>query len=145
MANLRRTFRRSIRGIFGDSNRRGHLRMSKALSMIILGMALWHTSAFALVMAGFCFLQEYWASADRDIEERRLNPCPYWMPYAVRVKHRGRLSHGIILGTLARFVYGYAPVLALWFSTAWALPSWPVLAALLGAWINDLGHLVLDL
>lgn len=144
MSNPRLLFRRTIRGVFGDSNRKGHLRMSSALSGVLVGIALWHTSAFILIMAAFCLLQEYWATADRDIEERRRNPSPYWMPYAVRVKHRGRLSHGFILGTLARFVYGYAPLLALWFSTAWSLPLWPVIAALAGAWINDLGHLALD-
>ena len=141
----RKQVRKIIRKPFGDSNRKGHLKMSQLLSGFLVGMAIHDMSWFWAVAAIGCILQEYWATADRDIEDRRKCPCPYWVPYAKKVKHRALLSHGFILGTMARFIYGYAPVLALWFSTAWTLPLWPVGAFLLGAFINDLGHSVLDL
>jgi uncharacterized metal-binding protein len=82
---------------------------------------------------------EGWATADRDIEERRKHPSWYWLPYGRMVRHRSRWSHGP-LGTLVRLAYG-------WWWLLWPLCSIaPEMAGafVLGCVVNDAGHLLLD-
>jgi uncharacterized metal-binding protein len=93
-------------------------------------------------MAGVaCYAQELFASADRDIEEKRKRPCWYWLLYGRSVKHRGWASHGLVVGTAIRLAYGW------WW---WLVPLWGFSPPLAMAWcggalLNDLGHLALDL
>ena len=150
-----------LRWLYGGSNRRHHLRMSAScagglayLSIInptatVLGYSLQmpHPGLW-LVAAVACYGHEYWAGSDRDVEPSRRPPCLYWLPYGHLVKHRGMLSHGPLIGTAVRVVYGWWPVLGgLWLlwpvSPFWAL--WLGVAMGIGALVNDIGHLLLDL
>lgn len=130
-----------LRLIFGNSNRSGHLRLSLALSVGLAVFGAASGSGWVMVAAVACYVQESWATADRDIEERRRRKSWYWLPYAYALKHRSPLSHGLGVGTAVRLAYGLWPVLLL---LAALSPS--LLAAwIVGALINDLGHLALDL
>ncbi|MBD1871974.1 DUF2227 family putative metal-binding protein [Nodosilinea sp. FACHB-131] len=133
-----------LRLIFGGSNRQHHLRMSMTLTSAIAATGYYYAYdlwPLWLTTAAACYGQEAWATADRDVEPSRKPPCLYWLPYGHIVKHRGLLSHGLVIGTVVRLAYGWWPML-------WLL--WNLLPALAVAWcvgalINDLGHLALDL
>lgn len=101
-----------------------------------------------IVAGATAYLHELWATADRDVELKRKPPCLYWLSHDHFVKHRGLMSHGLLIGTVARVIYGWWPVLLglLWLwgvSPFWA--AWLGIAIGLGCFVNDLGHLALDL
>jgi len=140
-----------IRLPFGGSDRPHHMRMALAAS-VATGLYLWSEGWgwwFSLASGVVILAHEYWATADRDIEEKRVDRDGrgtwwghwYWLRYGKLVGHRAVWSHGLVLGTLCRCVYGwwfvllplahYAPELGLWW-----------LACCL--WC-DIWHLVLDI
>ena len=132
-----------LRLIFGGSNRNGHLRLSAFLSMAIftVGPMLPWSFPWEVAAAG-CFAQEWWASSDRDEEEKRKfgNGHVWWLPFGMVLKHRSIWSHGFIIGTIVRLVYGWLPLLiVLWLLSPWLLAAW-----CLGAIVNDCGHIALD-
>lgn len=151
-----------LRLIFGGSNRPHHLRMSAFLTAFLAttafspraydwaaaqfmshGFLLSHGTYFSLMATAAiaCYLQELWATADRDVEERRKPPTWYWLPYGLAVQHRAWASHGPLIGTAIRLAYGWWPLLLLMAHGApLLLVAWCV-----GALANDLGHLALDL
>jgi uncharacterized metal-binding protein len=133
-----------LRLIYGGSNRKHHLRMSITVtSAIAVSGYHYHPDLWPLWLtaAAGCFAQEWWATADRDVEPSRKPPNLYWLPYGCIVKHRGWASHGLIIGTVVRLAYGWWPLLwLLWY----LLPALAV-AWCIGALLNDLGHLALDL
>lgn len=133
-----------IRRIFGNSNRSGHLKMSRVASGVaaftgaLLG-ASFNPLLFlpcGLIAANACLHQEYWASADRDQAE-----TGYWGLYDQWFRHRSIWSHGLIIGTVTRLLYGYWGIP---FILCYLIPptgiSWVI-----GAFINDVGHIILDL
>jgi uncharacterized metal-binding protein len=146
--------RNPLRWLYGGSNRLHHLRLSSTLSGALATLAplnpgielggywwqfphggLWLAAAIA------CYSQEWWATADRDIEPSRSWWWGhwYWLPFG-GIRHRNRLSHGLIVGTGIRLVYGwwwFLPVL-------WLLSPWAAVAWCLGALVNDVGHIFLD-
>jgi len=133
-----------LRKLYGGTNRPQHLRLSRHLALAILGGGLFHWPHHAdLVIAAAvaCICMEGWASSDRDLEENRKPPSWYWLPYGRMVKHRSLWSHGLLIGTVVRLIYGW------W----WLLvPLWMASPPLFWAWcggalVNDLGHLALDL
>ena len=172
---MRRTIRHIIRAPFGGSNRKHHLRMSAScagglayLSIInptatVLGYSLQmpHPGLW-LVAAVACYGHEMWATADRDEQHKRLPKTKagwanrtiadrfenwYWWKFG-DIPHRHALSHGPLTGTAVRVAYGWWPVLvSLWLlwgvSPFWAL--WLGVAMGIGALVNDLGHLLLDM
>ena len=129
-----------LRTLFGNSNRTGHLRMSMALTVVIITLGLaWGNPWFWVAGLG-CWVQEQWATADRDLEENRRRKSWYWLPFGALVSHRSWISHGFVWGTIIRLIYGLWPVLlGLWVIHPYAALSWS-----LGAFVNDLGHLALD-
>jgi uncharacterized metal-binding protein len=153
------------RYLVGGSNRKHHLAMSTAISMGLAAMAVHNPVVHVLghrlqmpadwlwlVSAGACYAQEWWAGSDRDEEEDRLAKNSaghyYWLPYGLKVKHRNWASHGLVIGTVIRCIYGWWPLmLALWglWLTFPVLVGWLAMALGLGALANDLGHLLLDL
>jgi uncharacterized metal-binding protein len=158
--------RNPLRWIFGGSDRRHHLRMSRVVAdalaalgtyynpkteIAILGFTL-HLEmphgGLWLVAAGFCFAHEVWATADRDVEHKRKRPNPYWVPYDALVKHRGFFSHGIVIGTIARLAYGWFWLVAplVYLAMGGSLIAQGLLSAIaVGAIANDLGHWLLDI
>jgi hypothetical protein len=151
------------RYLFGGSNRRHHLAMSTALSMGLAAMAVHNPGVRVLghwvqmpadwlwfVSAGACYAQEWWAGSDRDEEEKRGrgNGHYYWLPYGRTVKHRNWASHGLVVGTVIRGVYGwwFLPLALAGLSlVAPVLAGHLALALGLGMQVNDLGHWLLDL
>jgi uncharacterized metal-binding protein len=134
-----------IRWIFGGTNRPHHLKMCHFLT-VAAPLIGWYYfpefgSDFWILVGGGILLQEHWASADRDIEENRKPPNLFWLLYGRRVKHRGWASHGLVIGTIIRLGYGF---LGLPFCLVYVDPEIGV-AWCLGALINDIGHLLLDL
>jgi uncharacterized metal-binding protein len=134
-----------IRIIFGGSNRSGHLRMSNFAAIFAAAGMAYYTQSFPLaaICAIACLFQERWASADRDLEEKRKGSLGhwYWLPYGKLVRHRAIWSHGLIVGTVIRLLYGYWGIP---FMLLWLVP--PVgMAWCIGALANDVGHLLLDL
>jgi divalent metal cation (Fe/Co/Zn/Cd) transporter len=129
-----------IRALYGGSNRAQHLRLSRHLSVLILCGGLFHNFAWLplwMIAALACIAQESWATADRDLYRRHW----YWAPFARIVPHRGLLSHGLVIGTVVRLVYGWWWLMpALWVIHPAALLAWCA-----GALANDAGHLLLDL
>lgn len=132
--------RAPLRTLFGNSNRTGHLRMSMALSVLMGTFALGHGQPLLGVAAVGCWVQEQWATADRDLEENRRRRSWYWLPFGALVSHRSWISHGLVWGTIIRLAYGLWPVLL----GLWIIDPVLVVAWSLGAFINDLGHLALD-
>lgn len=153
-----------LRRLYGGSNRKHHLRLSAHIAGALMAlsatnpgvtvMGLWLQmphSALWLVAGVACYGHELWATADRDEEEKR-KPQGfthwYWLPYGLALNHRVLLSHGFIVGTIARVLYGWWPALIglglLWqVSPFWA--AWIGVAIGVGWMANDLGHLALDL
>ena len=126
-----------LRRIFGGSDRPHHLACNFWAAMLFLPVILVTPWAALSLMA--CLAHEGWASPDRDIEERKANPYWYWLPYGRMVSHRHWASHGLIIGTVIRFLYGW------WF----ILFLWPVNAAMVVAWftgclVSDIAHWALD-
>lgn len=151
-----------LRLVFGGSNRKHHLRMSGTCTIALLALSVVNPGVMAwgywlqmpheglwIVAGAACYGHELWATADRDVEHKRKPPCLYWLPYERIVGgHRGILSHGLVIGTVARVAYGWWPVMlalgALWqVSPFWA--AWLGVACGIGCFVNDLGHLALDL
>ncbi len=130
-----------LRAIFGNSNRSGHLRMSLCLSLALAGAGVAWLSPWVLVASIACWVQELWATADRDLEEKRRHKSWYWLPFGWLVSHRSWVSHGLVWGTVIRLAYGLWPVLLGLYLVAPPL----ALAWVFGALVNDLGHLALDL
>jgi len=102
-----------------------------------------------LLSAAFCIAHEVWATADRDVEPSRRGGLAhlYWWPYGYLVGHRSALSHGPILGTAIRLVYGWGWLV--WPLWQWAdggsdLAAAVLLAIVVGALVNDAAHLALD-
>jgi uncharacterized metal-binding protein len=150
-----------IRAIFGGSNRKHHLRMSAVYASALALLSVNNPGFFAwgywwqmpqgvlwLIAGAFCYCHELWATADRDLEHKRKPRCLYWMPYDHFVKHRGILSHGLLIGTAVRLAYGWWP-LGICLSLLWGLSpflaAWLGVAIVVGALVNDIGHLALDL
>jgi hypothetical protein len=149
---LRSTLSRAIRRPFGGSDRPHHLMMSKycvvpsAVAASLIGQHMGVDSLTGFVMAlgasWACLAQEDWASADRDEEEKRKpgNGHYYWLPFGVLVSHRSWISHGLVWGTAIRLTYGFVGL-------PWVLlvivPPLGI-AWIVGAFVNDAGHLLLD-
>ena len=127
-----------IRFPFGNSNRSGHLRMSRCAAAIACLSMFYHTQdpILSIICAIGCIHMEAWASADRDQAEKG-----YWALYDSWFKHRSFWSHSLVVGTGIRLLYGYwgAPFMMLWLAP-------PIgVAWIAGALTNDLGHLILDI
>jgi hypothetical protein len=153
-----------LRRIFGGSNRPGHLRLSRFIATAIailpavayprfVALCHWAGLESHPTRAGFaglcwvaataCAAHEVWATADRDMEEKRKpgNGHLYWLPYGMALKHRSRLSHGLVIGTIIRLAYGWWWLLpVLWLLSPWVLAAWCC-----GALVADLAHWALDL
>ena len=133
-----------IRAIYGGTNRPHHLRLSRHIALAILTAGLFHWPSYPDLWgtaALACVCMEGWATADRDIEPSRKPPSWYWLPYGLVLKHRSVWSHGLVIGTVVRLTYG-------WWWLLW--PLWLVSPPVFWAWcggafLNDLGHLLLDL
>jgi uncharacterized metal-binding protein len=147
-----------LRRVFGGSSRPHHLAMSRFIAGALAGVGLFTPAPLLfpwrglwLVAAGACAAQEYWATSDRDLTEN----CKaqgfaywYWIPYGDAIDHRDLLSHGLIVGTVIRALYGWWPLLlalALLWPTFPVAVGWVAVALGAGALANDLGHLLLDL
>jgi uncharacterized metal-binding protein len=133
-----------LRKLYGGTNRPHHLRLSRHVALVILTAGLFHWPHHAdlvITAALACICQEGFSSADRDIEENRKPPSWYWLPYGRMVRHRSVWSHGLIIGTVVRLIYG-------WWWLLW--PLWLVSPPMVWAWCggalaNDVAHLALDL
>lgn len=161
-----------LRWLYGGSNRPHHLRMSLTCAIALASLSAKNPGVIAggyvwqmphpglwLVAGGAAYGHELWAGSDRDHEKLRAPKeggrsslwwlqHSYWLPYDHFVKHRGVLSHGLVVGTIARVTYGWWPVLlGLWMlagvSPFWA--AWLGIAMGIGFFLNDLCHLLLDL
>lgn len=106
-----------------------------------------------LLVPYFMRLHEVWATPDNDCPSRGLRGL-YWAFYPILVgRHRGLLSHTILIGTPLRCAIAYGPALYLahWIIhrygfnadliaiVKWLLPWWAVAAVL-----SDLVHFTLD-
>ena len=146
-----------LQRLYKGSNRRHHLKLSRHLTYACIGcttIIIFHLQAIYIfeqpwrlgllyIVSLFCWLQELWASPDRDLQENR-NGFNYWHPYGRYVKHRSPWSHSLTLGTTTRFIYGYWPLVSL-FQVLPVSTSIPVVGlAFLGSLISDAGHLALD-
>jgi len=127
-----------LRRIYGGSNRPHHLRFNSFVAFWVALAAIAHP--LALVAAIGCWSHERWASPDRDVEDDKTYSEPYWLPYGWAMKHRSFWSHGLIVGTAIRFVYGWWPML-------FFLDTFPelIIAWIVGCLISDFAHLLLDL
>jgi uncharacterized metal-binding protein len=147
-----------LRRVFGGSNRPHHLAMSRFIAGALAGVGLFtpapvlFPSRSLWVLAAIaCYAHEWWATSDRDFTENcKAQGFTYWwwIPYGRAVKHRGLLSHGLVIGTAIRVAYGWWPLLlllgGLWLTFP-VLVAWVAAAMGLGMFVNDLGHLLLDL
>ena len=157
-SGLANTMTTPLRLVFGGSSRPHHLAMSRFLAGALMGVGLFTPTplwfpwrSLWMVAAIACAAQEWWATSDRDLTENcRARGFAYWwwIPYGRAIRHRGVLSHGPVIGTIIRGVYGWWPLLlalALLWPQFPATVGWLALAMGLGALANDLGHLALDL
>lgn len=164
-----------LRRLYGGSNRKHHLRISSHAAAALMALAAVNPGATVLgywvqmpnpalwIVAGVaCYGHECWATADRDEQEKRLPKTAkgwakrtlaerldnwYWWAFGY-IPHRNILSHGPIIGTIARVLYGWWPLLLglglLWdVSPFWA--AWLGVALGVGWLVNDAFHLLLDL
>jgi MFS family permease len=145
----------------GGTQRPHHLRMAIVAALVAgwsafylcrehLGLPLWASALLSFVALIGSWLQEAWASADRDEEEKRKPANLHWLAFGRSVKHRSWVSHAPVIGTAVRLFYGYlgAPFGMLW--VGWHYPAFGLLlpigvAWIYGALVNDLGHLILDI
>ena len=145
-----------LRRAFGGSDRPHHMAMATALSMPLAAMAYhnpglevighWLQMPHAglwLVASVACVLHEHWSTADRDMEENRRGWWGhiYWLPYGIAIGHRSVWSHGLVVGTVGRLVYGWW----FWLPVLWWYWPWMAIAWCVGAFIADIGHWLLDL
>ncbi len=120
---------------------------------VFLGVGWDELVVFTAAYAGASLL----LSPDLDLADsdasRRWGPLRIlWWPYTVAFKHRG-LSHSLVFGPLTRVLYlGFlaacvwaALYLALGLRVGWRLPPpGPVIAFLIGIYLTNLLHVLLD-
>ncbi|HEY0005987.1 MAG TPA: metal-binding protein [Pyrinomonadaceae bacterium] len=87
-----------------------------AAPTFLLGWSLTGSLALAILVTGAMLLGGFMFGPDLDIQSRQYTRWGIfrllWLPYRVVFKHRSRLSHGIIFGTLIRVIY-FTGVMAL--------------------------------
>lgn len=157
-----------LRRLYGGSDRPHHLAIATSASMPVAVMAYYNPGVEVmglwlqmphdwlwLVASVACYSHEWWATADRDEQEKRLPKTArgwakrtwsdrlinwYWWQFG-KIPHRSSLSHGLFVGTAIRLAYG-------WWWLLW--PLWMVYPPVVVAWcagalVADLVHLLLDL
>jgi uncharacterized metal-binding protein len=138
-----------LRWIYGNSNRSGHLRMAASLALVTptagLMFAPWifPDPSLWLLTPIAIFMHEHWATSDRDVEPSRKGGIShvYWYPYGALIGHRSIWSHGLVVGTAGRLVYGWW----FWLPVLWWYWPWLAIAWAFGCFVADLGHWLLDL
>lgn len=82
----------------------------------------------AVVLAGSCLLSGLLFSPDLDVRShprRRWGPASaLWWPYQIAIPHRSWVSHGLIIGPLARLAYFLAMVYGCLWGLLWAVNAW---------------------
>jgi uncharacterized metal-binding protein len=110
-----------LRWIYGNSNRLGHLRMAASLALVtptaglIFAPWLFTDPSLWLFTPAAIFMHEHRATSDRDVEPSRKGGIShvYWLPYGWMFEHRSIWSHGLVVGTIGRLIYGW------WFWCSW--------------------------
>jgi len=140
---------------------KGHDTITVVTAILVAPAAIWYFGPVAIAgVAGLLFgALAFSPDLDLDSDEYdRWGPFKYyWWLYQWAVPHRGQLSHGPVIGTLARLIY-IAPVIAVVVGAfvvtgvtslpeveAWALKYKPYLiSTVIGLEANSLIHIVAD-
>ena len=141
-----------------NSNRTGHVSAASFVGAITLATSAVTRNPLLATAAITIPFHELWFTCDNDINSRSAKRGPwirrlwvmYWKPYAKLVAHRGKWSHSILPGTLARLVYGSAlfwlpaVLIVKRFGLVWGdLAPW-CWAVLAGCIVADVIHMLKD-